>query len=91
MRKCSSLNSCAMENMQNVDGFLGFSVIDEIFSDGKAQDARGDLIASSTRMGEIAEERKMLLDGIDQPIGNVKTGTSCPIDKDLIQFLLCLF
>jgi len=91
LRKCSRLISGAVENMQNINDFSRFSVIDEVFTDGKAQDTGRDLIASSAGMGKIAEERKMCLNGIDQPIGNVKTGTSCPIDEDLIQFFLRLF
>jgi hypothetical protein len=71
--------------MQDLDRSPRFAVIDQILSRREAAYAGCDLIASPANSGRLAQEREMLFESLDKPVGYFETGPSSPINKDFIQ------
>lgn len=76
----------AVENMEDLDNFPGFAVIDQILSRREAACAGCDFVASPADSGGLAQEREMLLESLDKPVGYFEAGSLGPINKDFIQF-----
>src|SRR5208337_416740 len=76
----------AVENMQDLHRSSRFAVIDQILPRREAAYTGRDLIASPANSGGLGQEREVLFESLDQPVGYFETGSPGPINKDFIQF-----
>jgi len=76
----------AVKNVQDLDRAPRFAVVDQILSRREAAYTGGDLFASPANSRGLAQEREVLFEGIDKPVGHFQTGSPGPINKDFVQF-----
>jgi hypothetical protein len=77
--------------MQDLDRSPRSAVIDQILSRREAAYTGCDFIASPANSGRLAQEREVLFQRLDKPVGYFETGPRGPINKDFIQFPECVF
>jgi hypothetical protein len=90
-RECAGLIARSVDDMQNVDHSPVPAVIDQIFTDRKAENAWRNLISLSPSRRVVGQNSKPLFERVDQPIGNVNSGMPGPVGKNLIHLLLGFF
>jgi hypothetical protein len=80
----------AVEDMQDLDRTPRFAVIDQILPRRKTAYTGCDFIASAANSGGLGQEREVLFDSLDKPIGYFETGSRGPINKDFVQLPKCV-
>jgi hypothetical protein len=84
------LISGAVENMQNLDRSPRFAVrpavINQIFPRREAAYTGCNLVTSPANSGRLGQEREVLFESLDEPVGYFEAGSPGPINKNFIQF-----
>lgn len=80
----------AVENMQDLDRSPHSAVINQILSGRETAHTCCDLIASAANSGGLSQEREVLFESLDKPVGHFDTGSLGPINKNFIQLPKCV-
>lgn len=75
----------AVKNVQDLDCPPRFAVVDQILSRREATHTGSDLLATPANSRGLAQEREVLFEGLDKPVGHFEAGSPGPISKDFVQ------
>jgi len=88
---CAALIARNMEDVENLNDAPLLAVVDQIIASQKTKDTGRNFVAFPAHIRIVAQQDKPFLDGINEPVGNIKVGAPSPLDEDLIQFSFGLF
>jgi len=79
------LLASAVEDVQDVDRLPSLLIIDQVFSDGKATDLRGNVAGGLARQGMFGEEFEPCRNPLNDAVRDTRAGALGPISKDFGQ------